>query len=64
VRLDELGTESDPPAEVSIVRVLTPVDLGNGDVPAWRSTTSTSMPYRARVSAVVRPAGPAPTTNT
>ncbi|OLT02152.1 hypothetical protein BJF90_05285 [Pseudonocardia sp. CNS-004] len=48
----------------SIVRVLTPVARGTVEVPARRSTTRTRAPWRSAVSAVARPAGPAPTTST
>lgn len=52
------------PRKISIVLVLTPVALGNGEVPGWRSTTSVRTPWWARLVAVTSPAGPAPTTMT
>ena len=47
-----------------MVRVLTPVAFGKGDVPRCFSMTTTFTPCRAKVIATVRPAGPAPTTRT
>src|SRR5687768_10599699 len=48
----------------SMVRVLTPVARGSGDRPGLRSTSRDPTPPRARVTAVTRPAGPAPTITT
>jgi hypothetical protein len=65
---------STPPARIarsnpqarnsSIVRVLIEAARGSPDRAGRRSTTTTSIPWRASAMAVVSPAGPAPTTST
>src|SRR4029450_7211491 len=60
------GTSASRPKErsSSMVRVLTAVARGSGDKPGLRPTSSAPTPFRARVAAVTRPAGPAPATTT
>ena len=48
----------------SIDQVLAAFARGRGESPERRSTRRLSIPYRARVVAVMRPAGPAPTIRT
>src|SRR3712207_2746301 len=63
---DRLRTRSSTPQlrRISIVRGRSPVALGKIDRPGCFSTTRTRTPVRAMAVAVVRPAGPAPTTRT
>ena len=64
-RLNARISSSTPrPRKISIERVLTPDARGWIEVPGWRSTSVERMPLRARIRAVTRPAGPAPTMRT